>query len=84
MGMWSGAPTVSTLEDLKGFFFLILLLFLLFFLFLFMCIVVFACMYVCVRVSDGLVLELETAVTDMRVLGVGPGTPGGAAGALNL
>lgn len=49
-----------------------------------MCIVVFACMYVCVRVSDALVLELETAVTDIRVLGVGPGSPGGAAGALNL
>lgn len=41
-------------------------------------------MDVCVRVSDALVLELETAVTDIRVLGVGPGFPGGAAGALNL
>lgn len=79
-----GGPYSLDFGRLKGFFSLILLLFLLFFLLLFMCIVVFACMYVCVRVSDALVLELETAVTDMRVLGVGPGSPGGAAGALNL
>ena len=83
MGMWSGAPTVSTSEDLLKGVFLILLYFIIisFYCYVHCC---FACMYVCVRVSDALVLELEIAVTDIWVLGVESGSLGGAAGALNL